>query len=173
MLVLGDENTKKITGLEFVNPRVDSGRGEDVFFMYKLPIQTRPLFQMLHILFYNRINQVALIKNYSSNRRLTSNDLNNLIYNPSKKNYYLLDDLRSVLSRAVQSQMEPVDFREKIEKIHTESEKLVKGNSVQMTLEAFLTDARFAIFGSVANAQFDAIYLETASILGIIPDSGR
>lgn len=174
MLVLGDEKNEKITGLEFINPRVDSGKGEDIFFVYRLPTHTRPLFQMLHLLFRDRIKQVDLIKNYASNRSLaTLEDTNTLIHNPSKKNYYLLDDLRSVLSRAVQSRMDPIDFRAKIEQIDTDSEKLIKGNSVQMTLEAFLTDARFAIFGNVANSQFDTIYAETASILGITPDTGK
>lgn len=173
MLVLGDEKNSKITGLEFINPRVDSGKGEDIFFVYRLPISTRPLFQMLHLLFRDRIKQVDLIKNYSSNRGLASSELSSLIYNPSKRNHYVLDDLRAVLSRAVQSQMDASVFREKIEKIHSESQELVKGNSVQLTLESFLTDARFAIFGNVANAQFNTIYLETASILGITPDSGK
>jgi hypothetical protein len=69
--------------------------------------------------------------------------------------------------------MDPTDFRNKIEQIHIESEKLIKGNSIQMTLEAFLTDARFAIFGNIANNQFDSIYAETANILGITPDTGK
>ena len=173
MLVLGDEKNDKNTGLEFVNPRIDGWKGEDVFFMFKLPTSTRPLFQMLHLLFRDRIKQVNLIKNYASNSILSGDAISSLIYNPNKKNYYLLDWLRYVLSRAVQSQMEPADFRTRIEKIHTESEMLVNGNSVQSTLESFLTDARFAIFGNVRNNQFDAIYTETASILGITPETGK
>ncbi|MBC7503980.1 hypothetical protein H7169_03335 [Candidatus Gracilibacteria bacterium] len=173
MLVLGDEKNDKNTGLDFVNPRIDGGKGEDVFFMFKLPTPTRPLFQMLHLLFRDRIKQVNLIKDYASNSLLTGDTINSLIYNPNKKNYYLLDGLKSVLSRAVQSQMEPSDFRTRIEKIHAESQILVKGNSVQSTLESFLTDARFAIFGNVRNTQFNAIYTETASILGITPESGK
>ena len=144
-----------------------------MFFMFKLPTPTRPLFQMLHLLFRDRIKQVNLIKDYASNSALSGDAINSLIYNPNKKNYYLLDSLRFVLSRAVQSQMGPSDFRTRIEKIHTESEILVKGNSVQSTLETFLTDARFAIFGNVRNNQFDAIYTETASILGITPETGK
>jgi hypothetical protein len=99
---------------------------DDIFFMFKLPIQTRPLFQMLHILFVDRIAQVDLIKNYSSTRNYVSDDVNKYILNPSKKNHYLLDDLKAVLSRAVQSQMESNEFRLKIEGIVNQSKLLVK-----------------------------------------------
>jgi hypothetical protein len=90
---------------------------------------------MLHLLFRERIKQVENLKSYASSRGVVTEELNTLIYNPSKRNHYLLDDLRSVLSRAVQSQMEASDFRKKIDKIHVASEKLVKGNSVQRLLE--------------------------------------
>jgi hypothetical protein len=90
---------------------------------------------MLHLLFRERIRQVENLKSYASNRGVVTEEANTLIYNPSKKNHYLLDDLRSVLSRAVQSQMEASDFRIKIDKIHAASEQLVKGNSVQKLLE--------------------------------------
>ncbi|MBX9808979.1 hypothetical protein K2X92_01140 [Candidatus Gracilibacteria bacterium] len=172
MLVLGDSKSDKNTGLEFVNPRVTNG-SDDIFFMFKLPIQTRPLFQMLHILFVDRIAQVDLIKNYSSTRNYVSDDVNKYILNPSKKNHYLLDDLKAVLSRAVQSQMESNEFRLKIEGIVNQSKLLVKGNSVNTMLESFLTDTRFAIFGKNQNTKFNAIYIETASILGITPSTGK
>lgn len=42
-----------------------------------------------------------------------------------------------------------------------------------MLLEGFLTDARFATFGSVTNSRFDDIYAETASIIGITPDTSK
>lgn len=174
MLTLGDEKNEKITGLEFINPRVDGGKGEDIFFVYRLPSSTRPLFQMFHILFRDRIKQVENLKSYTSNRWLATTEVNSMIYNPSKKNHYLLDDLRSVLSRAVQSQMSVDDFRTRIDKIHLASEELVKGNSIQVTLESFLTDARFATYwNSVANSKFGDIYTETANILGITPDTGK
>ena len=135
MLVLGDEHSDKRTGLEFVNPRVDGGKGEDIFFMYQLPTPTRPLFQMLHLLFRDRIRQVEDLKSYASSRGYVNEEVDTMVYNPSKKNHYLLGDLRSVLSRAVQSQMGALDFRSKIDKIHTASTQLVQGNSVQKLLE--------------------------------------
>ncbi len=173
MLILGDGNSSKITGLEFVNPRVTDGKWEDIFFMFKLPMSTRPLFQMLHALFVDRIAQVENLKNYASNRSYTSEDTNTMIYNPSKKNHYLLDDLKSILSRATQSQMDSTDFRNKIQSIYSESQLLVKGNSIQFTLESFLTDTRFSLFGKNANTKFNDIYIETASILGITPSTGK
>jgi hypothetical protein len=81
---------------------------------------------MLHVLFVDRIGQVENLKNYASNRSYNVEDVNTMIYNPSKKNHYLLDDLRSILSRATQAQMDSVDFRNKIQKIYTESKLLVK-----------------------------------------------
>lgn len=78
--------------------------------MFKLPTSTRPLFQMLHLLFRIRIDQVKLIKNYTSNRSLMIESDVKYIYNPSKKNFYLLDDLKEVLSRAVKHNMTPAGF---------------------------------------------------------------
>lgn len=174
MLVLGDEKNDKNTGLEFVNPRVDGGKGEDIFFMYKLPASSRPLFQMLHLLFRERISQVDLVKSYSTNYTNNLVDDRSLILNPSKKNYYLLDDLQSVLSKAVMTQMEGQDFRDRVNKIYDESKNLVKWNSVNNTLEAFLTDTRFATFaGNIQHNQLDTIYKETAGILGITPPDGK
>jgi len=85
----------------------------------------------------------------------------------------LLDDLRAVLSKAVQSKMDSKDFRSKIESIHEESKSLVSGNSVQTTLEQFLTDTRFAIYQPVGSIDFGPIYMETASILKKTPDTGK
>jgi hypothetical protein len=48
------------------------------------------------------------------------------IYNPSKRNYYVLDELKRTLSLAVQSQMESEVFRSKIDAINTESKSLVR-----------------------------------------------
>ncbi len=173
MLILWDDNSSKNTGLEFVNPRVTDWKGEDIFFMFKLPTNTRPLFQMLHVLFVDRIAQVENLKSYASNRSYISEDANSMIYNPSKKNHYLLDDLKSILSRATQSQMDSTDFRNKIQNIYQESKLLVKWNSVQLTLESFLTDTRFALFWKNPNNKFSDIYIETASILGITPSTGK
>lgn len=173
MLILWDNNSTTNTGLEFVNPRVTDGKGEDIFFMFKLPIATKPLFQMLHVLFVDRIGQVENLGGYASSRTYIAEDVNSLIYNPSKKNHYLLDDLRSILSRATQSQMDSTEFRNKIQKIYWESKSLVKWNSVQSTLESFLTDTRFALFGKNPNAKFADIYIETASILEITPSTGK
>ena len=66
--------------------------------------------------------------------------------------------------------MEPTVFRSEIDAIYKQSRDLVEGNSVQMTLEKFLTDARFAIFGNVQNKNFENIYKEAASILKISPE---
>jgi hypothetical protein len=51
------------TGIEFVNPRMNTKNEKDSFLMYRLPTQTR-LFKMLHILFYERVSQIDLYKEY-------------------------------------------------------------------------------------------------------------
>lgn len=56
-----------------------------------------------------------------------------------------------------------------LEKITNESKSLAEGNSVNTTLEEFLTDARFASFGTANNAHFQEIYDEIAKILKISP----
>jgi len=167
-------SSQKNTGWTFVNPRM-TVNDEEIFLVSYLPIKTKTLFQMLHLLFRERINQVNLIRNYQSTGFSTLTEPNSLISNPSKKNYYLLDELNSVLSKAVLSQMNPADFRIKIQEIDRESKKLIQWNSVQQLLEKFLTDARFVVYGGnvSGNKQFDDIYAEIASVLGIIPDTSN
>ena len=173
MLILWDENSATNTGLDFVNPRVTDGAWNDSFFMFRLPNVTKPLFQMLHILFVDRIKQVENLQGYANSSNYTAEDMNSFIYNPSKKNHYLLDELKSILSRATQSQMDSTEFRNKIQKISDESKSLVEWNSITLTLESFLTDTRFALFWKNPNAKFGDIYIETAGILWITPSSGK
>lgn len=174
LVIQDDKNDGKNTGIEFVNPRVDAWNGDDTFLVANLSPSSRPLFKMLHLLFQERIAQVDLIKSYSMNY---SNDIinqRNYIFNPGKKNYYLLEDLHTVLSRAVLTQMDGAEFRTKVNKIYEESKSLVEWNSVNETLENFLTDTRFASFGnSIQQSQFDLIYKETAGILDITPPDGK
>jgi hypothetical protein len=170
MVVLADD--AKHTGIEFANPRVTSG-STDAFFMYRLPPETRVIFEMLRLYFRDRIKQVEDLKWYAANSINNAPEDMPSIYNPSKRNYYVLDELKRTLSLAVQSQMDSETFRSKIDAINTQSKSLVRWNSVQMLLEGFLTDARFATFGSVTNNWFDEIYAETASILGITPDTSK
>lgn len=59
MVVLADD--AKHTGIEFANPRVTSG-STDAFFMYRLPPETRVIFEMLRLYFRDRIKQVEDLK---------------------------------------------------------------------------------------------------------------
>jgi hypothetical protein len=59
MVVLADD--AKRTGIEFANPRVTSG-STDAFFMYRLPPETRVIFDMLRLYFRDRIKQVENLK---------------------------------------------------------------------------------------------------------------
>jgi hypothetical protein len=61
-----ETDTVDTTGIEFVNPRMNSTDSKDSFFMYKLPIRTNVLFQMLHVLFYDQVSQIDLYKEYGA-----------------------------------------------------------------------------------------------------------
>lgn len=173
MILLQNEKQGKSTGIEFINPRVGAG-SEDTFFVYRFKeTQKQMLFRMLHALFQDRITQVDMIKNYKASIESSSKEERFTALNPSKRNQLLLQDLRLALSDAVtSSDVDATAFRAKIQAIYNESTQLVKDNSVQATLEQFLTDARFATFRSGNNnAQFERMYAEVANILGIVPDS--
>ncbi len=69
--------------------------------------------------------------------------------------------------------MDSEEFKSKVNALYNESRVLVQGNSVQLLLESFLTDTRFAIFKTTQSSKFNAIYVETAGILGITPTVGK
>lgn len=171
------DQSQKTTWVEFVNPRMNDTDEKDTFFMYRLPIETRILFKNLHVLFHDRVARVDLYKDYNlTNANFSDTELDAWLYNPSKKNHFLLQELNGVLSDALRpsSTLDKADFIARVTEIYNHSQSLALGNSVQLTLEQFLTDGRFALFGgTTVNKDFPDIYKSVSEIVGIAPDSAK
>jgi hypothetical protein len=163
-----------ITGMEFVNPRIDTGNALDAFFMYRLPPQTRVLFRQLRTLFVQRVDQVNMMRSYSaSGDFLALEDMNSLLINPGKRNAILLMDLQSTFSDSLQARVDTDKFVRRIQNIHDTAEKLPIGNDVDKLFQEFLTDGRFAMFSQVTDQKFVSIYNEVAKIIGIAPNTQK
>lgn len=169
MAVLTAKNT---TGIEFIDPRVTNNNKENIFLVYRSAVETRPLFNMVHWLFLDRVATADMIKNYRSSLEWSDNKENiKYVYNPNKLNFYQMNRLRVILSDAVQSQDISIEkFHADVKSVYASSRKLIEKDTIRAMLEQFLTDARFASFGGIAGQQFESIYNEIANILGIAPD---
>ncbi len=163
-----------ITGMEFVNPRIDTGNTIDAFFMYRLPPQTRVLFRQLRTLFVQRVEQVNMMRSYSaSGDFLALEDMNSLLINPGKRNAILLMDLQSTFSDSLKSRVDTDKFVRRIQNIHDTAEKLPIGNDVEKLFQEFLTDGRFAMFSQLTDQKFVSMYNEVAKIIGIAPNTQK
>jgi hypothetical protein len=169
------QNNQVVTGVEFVNLRMDDSNDRDTFFMYRLPKNTKVLFKMLHILFHDRVAQIDILKKYASSSTYTSpEDLSAWVKNPSKRNYFLFRELEKVLSDAIQFPTQKEEFSKKIRDIHIQAQSFMVGNTINTTLEQFLTDSRFALFSANgSNKKYEDIYNEVATILGINKTTGK
>lgn len=165
-----DPDAEDRTWVEFVNPRISSSTDADTFFMYRLPTYTRIIFRSLHAEFAGRVKKLNDLKKYASEFSYDIEaEKSNLLSNPSKKNHFLLRELEWLLSAMVEQSKTKEDFIEEFKRIDRESASLAQWNDVRRTLEEFLTDARFASFGTAGNKNFQEIYDEIANILKIAP----
>ncbi len=140
---------------------MNNADSKDSFFMYKLPVRTNLLFQMLHVLFYDQVSQIDLYKEYGASAYDYTNNStrDEWLVNPGKKSHFLLLNLDTVLARALQNTVSIESFQEQIADIAESAHTLAVGNDVQLRLERFLTDGRFALFGGTrVNPQFADIY---------------
>ena len=131
MLSMVPDGTKSdstnTTGVEFVNPRMNDTDDKDVFFMYRLPVSTRILFKSLHVLFHDRVARVDLYRDYGNSDYFDSDvDANMWLFNPSKKNHFLLRDLDSTLSDALtpNTTINRETFVQKVESIYKNAQSL-------------------------------------------------
>lgn len=170
----GDADAVDRTWVEFVNPRITSSGDADTFFMYRLPTYTRILFRSLHAEFAWRVKKLDDLRKYASDFAYDiDEERNSLLTNPTKKNHFLLRELQWLLSQIVDQSRTKEYFVTELERIQEESSTLAKWNDVERTLEEFLTDARFASFGTAYNAHFQEIYDEIARILKIAPKGAK
>ncbi len=65
LTTLNSENSLKNTGVEFVDPRLKSSDKQVVFFMYRLPKETRKLFLYLHTYLSEKVRAVNLLETYA------------------------------------------------------------------------------------------------------------
>ncbi len=173
MLALNQGNGSGSTGIEFVDPRVQAGENQSIFFMYRLPRETRDLFVALHAFFGERVRAVDLLKSYSLQMPDMKKSQSQVV-NPTKKMFYLLGELQAILSRAVSAEMTSDEFHKELEQIYAISQNVAhENNNVQDVIEQFLIDGRFAIFLDARNGQYQAIYNQVANILGIAPTTGK
>jgi hypothetical protein len=173
-LVQQADSSSPVTLVEFVNLRMDNWNDRDIFLMYRLK-EVHILFQMLHILFHDRVAQVDIMKKYGTDSSYTSvEDLSSWVINPSKRNYFLFRELQKVLSDAIQFPTERDEFRKKIDSINTQAKSFMAGNSITATLQQFLTDSRFMLFSSNgSNKKYEEIYNQVAWVLWISKSSGK
>lgn len=151
---------------------MNNADSKDSFFMYKLPIRTNLLFQMLHVLFYDQVSQIDLYKEYGASAYDYTNNStrDEWLVNPGKKSHFLLLNLDTVLARALQNTVSIESFQEQIADIAESAHTLAVGNDVQLRLERFLTDGRFALFGGTrVNPQFADIYQVISETVGKAP----
>ncbi len=168
-MVSNDEEAINRTWVEFVNPRITSSGDSDTFFMYRLSTFTRILFRSLHAEFSGRVKKLEDLEKYAFEYEYNiESTRSRFLSNPSKKNHFLLRELEGLLSQIVGSNQTKDDFLKQLQRIKDESKTLAIGNSVDVTLEEFLTDARFASFWT-KNNNFQEIYNEIAQILNIAP----
>lgn len=159
------------TGIEFVNPRMNTSNQKDAFIMYRLPGKTI-LFQMLHLLFYERVSMVDINRDFGSNGSSYNDidEINPWLVNPWKKWHILLLWLDSILSQWITDRVSLDTFRGQIANIEEKVSGLSQGNTVQLRLEKFLTDGRFALFGwTRVNPQFSELYWAVSEIVGKAP----
>lgn len=167
-----EDESPDSTWIEFVNPRMNTGNEKDSFLMYRLPTRTK-LFQLLHILFYERVSQVDVYEEYGRTLTVFTEDeeIDSWLVNPGKKSHILLLKLDSILARAMRDNRISIDtFQSEIKKINEAAHTLGLWNSVESRLEKFLTDGRFALFGGKKiNPQFPDIYQAVSEEVGKAP----
>jgi hypothetical protein len=117
-----EDISSESTGIEFVNPRLNTKNERDSFLMYRLPRQTR-LFQMLHILFSERISQIDIYKEYGTAIGAYSDESSNNIrlINPGKKSHLLLLKLDGILADTLKNPTSLESFQYLISQINQEA----------------------------------------------------
>lgn len=163
---------------EFVNPRVNSGDDTDTFFNYRLPIETKHLFRALSQKFHAQIEQVDLMKDYGTDFSYKSTESSDWLYNPSKKNFFMLLELKQLLSEVVKTEDGSDSLVKRISTLYSTAKNLNLGTepsqntlSAKETIEKFLLDGRFALYGNVGGVGkgYQDTYEKIAKMIGIEP----
>lgn len=167
-----DDISLDSTGIEFVNPRMNTTNDKDSFLMYRLPTKSR-LFEMLHVLFYERVSQIDIYKEYGSIIWAYSDETSasERLINPWKRSHLLLLKLDSVLANTLKNPTSIDVFKKNIADIRGMATWLWLWNAVDARLEGFLTDSRFALFSWTKNAELQAIYQAASEAIEKAPST--
>jgi len=165
-----------ITGIEFVDPRINIGKWVDAFFMYRLPPSTRILFRQLRLVFEERVEQVDMLKSYANSGSggfLSSDDVSPFLINPWKKNAILLQDLQNTFSEWLKQGADTKRIIDRVWNIYTTAKTLPIGNDVDILFQSFITDGRFALFSPNTPTTFLDIYNQIARIAWVAPTTEK
>ncbi len=161
---------------EFVNPRVNTGDDKDTFFNYRLPLETRMLFQILSARFHSQVEGVDLLKSYSSDGWFQAVQYSEWVMNPSKRNHLMLLELKGLLSQLVRGKKSTASVVRRVGEIYNSAKSLkIEWSTAKKTIEQFLLDGRFALYGDLNNIGlwYQENYEAIARIIGITPTSGK
>ena len=159
---------------EFINPRINRGDEDDVFFNYRLRPESKILFRALSSIFRKKVENIDIRKRYAISSAYDSKDVSSLQINPTKNDYSKLTELKFLLSRAVDSAGASTDLVKKIWRAYNEAKDLKISNSnARSIVEQFLLDGRFALYGGIVNSRYQETYESIAQIIGIQPTSGK
>ncbi len=161
---------------EFVNPRVNTGDDKDTFFNYRLPLETKWLFRTLSARFHEQVESVDLLKSYWAWSNTNGTVASDWLFNPSKKNHIMLLELKDLLSQVIRSKTDKKAIVRRIWEIYQNAKELkLESSSAKKTIEKFLLDGRFALYGNISD--IDAGYQETyeniAKMIGIEKSGGK
>lgn len=177
MLALKSADEKNPTGIEFVDPRMNTTNGKNIFFMYRLPNETKILFEYLHTFFDTKVKTLDILKQYAKTGTswFTGSPSESIIKNPTKNTYRLLGEMQMIFSQAVNNQITSDVFKTKILDIIATAKNFWLETKASDLLEKFLIDWRFALFLNEwdKGSQYQVLYDQAASILGIVPQDGK
>ncbi len=168
-----DVNNNEV--FEFVNPRVNIGDDRDTFFNYRLSGDAKTLFQILSLFFKARIDNVNLLKDYGEKAAYDTQPVSSVwLLNPAKINHQMLLELSGLLSQVVDAKGNMNDLVAKIGNIYNVTKDMnLEWPSAKKTIEQFLLDGRFALYGGATNTQYQEIYESIAKMIGIQIDWGN
>jgi len=122
------------------------------------------------------------MKDYGSEFAYKSSESSDWLYNPSKKNFFMLLELKQLLSEVVKSEDGSDSLVKRIAVLYSTAKDLHLGTeaskntlSAKETIEKFLLDGRFALYGNVADVGkgYQDTYEKIAKMIGIEPTQGK
>lgn len=99
-------------------------------------------------------------------------ELSSWLANPTKENYFMFLELKSLLSKVVKSDGNTDELVSRITLLYEKAKSLkIESSSAKKTIEQFLLDGRFALYGDTdtVGASYQDTYEKIAKMIGIEP----